>query len=62
MATALNSGDFVKGKNSAKYEKHGAFCLETQKYPDAVNHVKYYILYTIKLSRFMYLFLFFFLR
>lgn len=23
------------------YYKHGAFCLETQNYPDAINHVSY---------------------
>ncbi|CAG2055756.1 unnamed protein product [Timema podura] len=28
------------GKGSTPYSKHGAFCLETQNYPDAVNHVK----------------------
>lgn len=28
----------IKGKGGAKYFKHGAFCLETQNYPDAVNH------------------------
>ena len=27
------------GKNGACYLKHGAFCLETQYYPDSVNHV-----------------------
>ena len=27
------------GKDGAEYYKHGAFCLETQKYPDAVHHV-----------------------
>lgn len=26
------------GKNGAGYRRHGAFCLETQNYPDAVNH------------------------
>lgn len=26
------------GKNGAGYRRHGAFCLETQKYPDAVHH------------------------
>lgn len=25
------------------YYKHGAFCLETQNWPDAVNHVSIYI-------------------
>ena len=29
----------VVGKNGAHYLKHGAFCLETQKFPDAVHHV-----------------------
>lgn len=29
----------VIGKGGAAYKKHGAFCLETQKYADAVNHV-----------------------
>lgn len=29
----------VVGKNEARYYKYGAFCLETQNYPDAVNHV-----------------------
>lgn len=28
----------IIGKGGAKYTKHGAFCLEPQKYPDAVNH------------------------
>uniref|UniRef100_A0A034VT21 Galactose mutarotase n=1 Tax=Bactrocera dorsalis TaxID=27457 RepID=A0A034VT21_BACDO len=28
----------LKGRNKATYQKHGAFCLETQKYPDAPNH------------------------
>lgn len=30
--------DPVSGKQGAKYTKHGAFCLETQKFPDSVNH------------------------
>jgi hypothetical protein len=29
----------VIGKGGARYKKHGAFCLETQKYADAVHHV-----------------------
>jgi hypothetical protein len=29
----------VIGKGGVHYHKHGAFCLETQKFPDAVNHV-----------------------
>jgi aldose 1-epimerase len=30
--------DGVKGKNGVSYKKHWAFCLETQHYPDSVNH------------------------
>lgn len=29
----------IFGKEGALYFKHGAFCLETQNYPDAINHV-----------------------
>lgn len=29
----------IVGKEGAQYRKHGAFCLETQKYADAVHHV-----------------------
>ncbi|KOC68795.1 Aldose 1-epimerase, partial [Habropoda laboriosa] len=28
----------IQGKNGSTYFKHAAFCLETQNYPDAVNH------------------------
>ncbi|XP_034657613.1 aldose 1-epimerase [Drosophila subobscura] len=28
----------IPGKSGAAYAKHGAFCLETQKFPDSVNH------------------------
>jgi len=28
----------IAGKNRAQYFRHAAFCLETQNYPDAVNH------------------------
>ena len=28
----------VTGKGGAAYQKHGAVCLETQKYPDAIHH------------------------
>lgn len=39
-----SSGDkLIVGKNGAYYMKHGAFCLETQNFPDAVNHVSYTI-------------------
>lgn len=30
----------IFGKEGALYFKHGAFCLETQNFPDAVNHVR----------------------
>jgi galactose mutarotase-like enzyme len=37
-----SSGDkLIVGKDGANYMKHGAFCLETQNFPDAVNHVSY---------------------
>jgi aldose 1-epimerase len=29
----------VTGKGGTAYAKHGAICLETQKYPDAIHHV-----------------------
>jgi aldose 1-epimerase len=36
------SGNFldgtIRGKRGIVYEKHSAFCLETQHYPDSVNH------------------------
>ena len=28
----------VKGKGGAVYGKHAGFCLETQKFPDAIHH------------------------
>ena len=37
----LYTGNFLDGKlrgNGGTYPKHGGFCLETQKYPDAVHH------------------------
>lgn len=37
MATDLP----IRGKGGAKYFKHGAFCLETQNYPDAINHANF---------------------
>jgi aldose 1-epimerase len=37
-----SSGEtMTAGKNGANYMKQGAFCLETQNFPDAVNHVSY---------------------
>lgn len=29
----------IQGKSGTEYFKHGALCLETQNYPDAINHV-----------------------
>lgn len=34
----LKSGP-IKGKNNHYYHKNGAFCINSQNYPDAVNHV-----------------------
>ncbi|XP_052896369.1 galactose mutarotase isoform X2 [Anopheles moucheti] len=31
----------IQGKGGAKYCKHGAFCLETQNFPDAINHANF---------------------
>lgn len=39
VAKSPNTGPAIKGKAEALYRKHGAFCLETQKYPDSVNQV-----------------------
>lgn len=33
-----NTGKAICGKHGALYGKHGAFCYETQKFPDASNH------------------------
>jgi aldose 1-epimerase len=40
-AIQFYTGNFlngVKGKSGAVYGKHGAFCLETQHFPDSTNH------------------------
>jgi aldose 1-epimerase len=37
----LPADDSLPGKGKATYKKHGAFCLETQNFPDAVNNVDY---------------------
>lgn len=29
----------IPGKEGVLYDKHSAFCLETQKFPDALHHV-----------------------
>lgn len=31
----------IMGKGGAIYTKHGSFCLEPQKYPDAVNRPEF---------------------
>ncbi len=31
----------VKGKGGIEYKKHGGFCLETQHFPDSVNHANF---------------------
>lgn len=31
--------DGLPGKNGANYKQHSSFALETQNYPDAINHV-----------------------
>lgn len=33
-----NQMEPINGKGGAKYRKHGSFCLEPQKFPDAINH------------------------
>jgi aldose 1-epimerase len=41
-AIQLYTGNFldgtIKNRNGVPYQKHSAFCLETQHYPDSVNH------------------------
>jgi aldose 1-epimerase len=41
-AVQFYTGNFLDGTNTGKrgvvYEKHSGFCLETQHYPDSVNH------------------------
>lgn len=34
-----NGLDGSPGKGGVKYHKYGAFCLEAQNYPDAINQV-----------------------
>ncbi|MBC8106791.1 MAG: galactose mutarotase [Anaerolineae bacterium] len=41
----LYTGNFldgkITGKNNATYDKYGAFCLETQHFPDSPNHANF---------------------
>ena len=39
VPTSPQSVAEIKGKDGTLYKKYGGFCLETQNYPDAVNHV-----------------------
>ncbi|XP_055595077.1 galactose mutarotase-like [Uranotaenia lowii] len=38
VVPAMSQNPPIRGKGGARYFKHGAFCLETQNYPDAMNH------------------------
>ncbi|GBL94464.1 Aldose 1-epimerase [Araneus ventricosus] len=40
-ANFLPEDDTLRGKEGKYYKKHGAFCLETQNYPDAINQVNF---------------------
>ena len=43
-AVQFYSGNFLDGSTGVgnyKYEKHSAFCLETQHYPDSPNHPEF---------------------
>jgi aldose 1-epimerase len=41
----LYTGNFlngsIKGRNNSAYQKHHAFCVEAQHYPDSINHPKF---------------------
>lgn len=46
------TGNFVNGipsKNGSTYEKQTCFCLETQNWPDAINHVREYKVFRRKI-------------
>ncbi|GFT22248.1 aldose 1-epimerase [Nephila pilipes] len=40
-ANFLPEENILSGKEGKYYKKHGAFCLETQNYPDAINKVNF---------------------
>ncbi|GFY10847.1 aldose 1-epimerase [Trichonephila clavipes] len=40
-ANFLPEGNILSGKKGKCYKKHGAFCLETQNYPDAINKINF---------------------
>lgn len=35
------AAELIQGKGGALYRKHGAFCMEPQKYPDAIHHPEF---------------------
>lgn len=41
VVPAMSSDPPIHGKGGARYFKHGAFCLETQNFPDAINHAEF---------------------
>ena len=41
LYTANGLDGKITGKGGKPYEKYGAFCLETQHYPDSINHPKF---------------------
>ena len=41
LYTANGLDGKITGKAGKPYEKYGAFCLETQHYPDSINHPKF---------------------
>jgi len=40
-ATSLNANEPIHGKGGVLYRKHAGFALETQKYPDSINHTNF---------------------
>ena len=41
LYTGNGLNDTIKGKGGSTYGRYGGFCLETQGYPDAVNHPEF---------------------
>jgi aldose 1-epimerase len=41
LYTSNGLNNTIKGKAGKVYERYGGFCLETQGYPDAVNHPEF---------------------
>jgi aldose 1-epimerase len=38
LGNFIPADNSLKGKKGSFYGKHGGFCLETQTFPDAINH------------------------